>query len=303
MTGVLRKSCAVRHEAMPGIFAPTFTITPAAGRALIRIEAVKRAFSDLPIKLQLLTRLHDTARLLSTHCSTRIEGNHLTLQQVTEVITRKQHFLGRGRDESEVRGYYAALDQLERMASAATPIVETTVKRLHALVEGDGKTRVSPTPYRDGQNVIRDARSRRVVYMPPEAKDVPRLTKQLIAWIGQNDRLPVPVRAGLAHYQFATIHPFYDGNGRTARLLTTLILHLNGYGMKGLCVLDEHYVRDLRAYYAAISVGDSHNYYMGRAEADVTAWVTYFVEGMAEAFEKTREQVTSELRAGPRAPI
>ena len=62
--------------------------------------------------------------------------------------------------------------------------------------------------------------------MPPGAKDVSRLMKHLVAWINQQDDLPVPVKAGLAHYQFSTIHPYCDGNGRTARLLTTLILHL-----------------------------------------------------------------------------
>ena len=76
-----------------------------------------------------------------------------------------------------------------------------------------------------GQNVIRDSRSRGIVYMPPEAKDVPDLMKELVAWISSTERkeLPCPLRAGIAHYQFATIHPYYDGNGRTARLLTTLI--------------------------------------------------------------------------------
>ena len=85
------------------------------------------------------------------------------------------------------------------------------------------------------------------------------------------------------------IHPYYDGNGRTARLLTTLILHLGGYDLKGLYSLEEYYARNLGAYYEAISIGESHNYYMGRAEADVTKWIEYFVEGMAVAFEKRNE--------------
>jgi len=283
---------------MSGKFAPTFTITPAAAKALMRIEAVKQVFSDLPITPQMLVHLRETARLFSTHYSTMIEGNRLTQEQVAKVITKDQHFPGRERDQSEVKGYYAALDETERMARRGGPVTEVLIQKLHALVEGGGKTWVKPTPYRDGQNVIRDARSRGIVYMPPEAKDVPKLMKQLVAWIGKRDDLPVPVRAGLAHYQFATVHPYYDGNGRTARLLTTLILHLNGYDLKGLYALEEYYARDLPAYYEAISVGSSHNYYMGRAEADVTKWVTYFVEGMAEAFEKVRDQAAAEKRKG-----
>jgi len=283
---------------MSGKFAPNFTITPATANALMRIEAIKQVFVDLPITPQMLTHLRETARLFSTHYSTMIEGNRLTRAQVAKVIEKDQRFPGRERDQSEVKGYYAALDEAERMARRGSPVTETAVQRLHALVESGGKTRVKPTPYRDGQNVIRDSRSRGVVYMPSEAKDVPKLMKQLVAWIGRKDDLPVPVRAGLAHYQFATIHPYYDGNGRTARLLTTLILHLKGYDLKGLYALEEYYARDLSAYYEALSVGASHNYYTGRAEADVTKWVTYFVEGMAEAFENVRDQAISEQRKG-----
>jgi len=96
----------------------------------------------------------------------------------------------------------------------------------------------------------------------------------------------VPIKAGIAHYQYATIHPYYDGNGRTARLLTMLILHVGKYDLKGLYALEEYYARNLRAYYDALTVGPSHNYYLGRAEADLTKWIAYFIEGMAVSFEK-----------------
>ena len=92
------------------------------------------------------------------------------------------------------------------------------------------------------------------------------------------------------HYQFATIHPYYDGNGRTARLLTNLILHLSGYGLKGIYSLEEYYARNLENYYSAISVGTSHNYPEGRAECDISHWVEYFCQGMADAFASVRIQ-------------
>jgi Fic family protein len=166
---------------------------------------------------------------------------------------------------------------------------------------GGGRKRVKPTLYRDGQNVIRDSRSNEIVYLPPEAKDVPRLMAQLIAWLSAevdpDEELPAPVMAAIAHYQYATIHPYYDGNGRTARLLTTLIL-LGGYGLKGLYALEEYYARNLGAYYEALTIGSSHNYYLGRAEADITRWIAYFIEGMADSFERVREQTSREARTG-----
>lgn len=121
--------------------------------------------------------------------------------------------------------------------------------------------------------------------MPPEAKDVPGLMYDLISWVNQEfdkRELPVPIIAAIAHYQFA--HPYYDGNGRTARLLTILVLHKSGYGLKGIYSLEEYYAKNLKAYYNALTVGDSHNYYFGRAEADISAWVVYFCEGVADAF-------------------
>src|ERR1019366_3441380 len=156
----------------------------------------------------------------------------------------------------------------------------------------EGRRKAKPTRYRDGQNVIRDSRTRSIAYMPPKAKDVPRLMKALAAWIStsQRDSLPCPIRAGIAHYQFATVHPYYDGNGRTARLLTTLILHLGGYDLKGLYSLEEYYARNLAAYYAALTLGPSHNYYVGRIESDITNWVDYFCEGVADSFESVRKR-------------
>src|ERR1700694_5555028 len=279
-------------------FNPTFTITPAVASGLMRIEAVKQVIQTLPITPRVLANLRETARLFSTHYSTMIEGNRLTQEQVAQVIGGDQHFPGRERDQDEVKGYYAALDEAERLAKRRENVFEATVQRLHALVIGGGKTRVKSTPYRDGQNVIRDAHSKGIVYMPPEAKDVPWLMEQLITWINKEEELPVPFKAGIAHYQYATIHPYYDGNGRTARLMTTLILHLGTYDLKGLYALEEYYARNLKAYYEALTVGPSHNYYLGRAEADITKWIAYFIEGIATSFEKVHAQAKREAQSG-----
>jgi len=279
-------------------FSPNFVITPAIANALMRIEAVKQSIQALPITPRVLANLRETARLFSTHYSTMIEGNRLTQEQVVQVIADGQHFPGHERDQDEVKGYYAALDEVERLAKQGGPLTESAVRRLHGFVMSAGKTRARAMPYRDGQNVIRDSRSRGIVYMPPEAKDLPALMSQFVLWINQKDELPVPIKAAIAHYQYATIHPYYDGNGRTARLLTTLILHLGGYGLKGLYALEEYYAQNLQDYYEALTIGPSHNYYMGRATADITKWVLYFVAGMAASFQKVETQARGEAEKG-----
>jgi len=255
--------------------------------ALMAVEADREAVSHLPVDVALLASLRETARLLSTHHSTQIEGNRLSRDQVQQVLGGAR-IPDRQRDEHEVRCYYAALQDVDRLALTQGPLTEADVQRIHALAFTG---RPAPTPYRDGQNVIRDSRSGALVYLPPQAADIPPLMADLLAWIRSqlsSREIPVPLVAACAHYQFATIHPYYDGNGRTARLLTTLILHRGGYGLKGIYSLDEYYARDLLAYYRALSIGPSHNYYAGRADADVTPFLEYFLLGMADAFAKVR---------------
>jgi Fic family protein len=278
---------------MPIKFIPRYAITPLIAGCLMRIEAAKEKVKSLPLQPSVLKSLRETARLFSTHYSTMIEGNRLEQNQVEGVLKNNKHFPGRERDEYEVKGYYAALAQVEQWVAQQVTISEKTIQTLHALVMHEGKsTKIKPTAYRDGQNVIRDGRNGTIVYLPPEAKDVAKLMRALVTWINNSTHLPCPIVAGIAHYQFVTIHPYFDGNGRTARLLTTLILHLGGYDLKGLYSLEEYYARNLGAYYEAISIGESHNYYMGRAEADITGWVEYFIKGMANSFDNVIKHMT-----------
>ena len=283
------------------MFKPNHTITPQIASLLMRIEALKQEINGLPITLSVIASLRETARLESIHYSTKIEGNRLTEEEVIQVIKHKKHFAGRERDAKEILGYYAALDEVEKTVKKCISITEKSIQQFHALVMGGGKKNVTPTPYRDGQNVIRDGTTHKIVYLPPEAADVASLMKDLVAWIHDTENtLPCPLRASIAHYQFATIHPYYDGNGRTARLLTTFILHQGGYDLKGLYSLEEYYAKNLSDYYNALAQGPSHNYYSGRAEADITLWVEYFCHGIVESFENVKRHAVKAYKQGLR---
>jgi cell filamentation protein, protein adenylyltransferase len=267
-----------------------YTLTPAIARHLMEIEAARAVVEQIPLSPAVQSELRRQARIRSTHYSTQIEGNRLTLAEAEKVVEGKKFPLhGRERDAGEVRSYWKALLRVEEWAERGDKLTEERIQRLHALVEG----RARPTPYRDGQNAIRDSESGALVYLPPEAKDVPSLMAGLVTWIHQAEKehLPPPVIAGLAHYQFVTIHPYYDGNGRTARLLATFLLHRGGYGLHGLYSLEERHARDLAAYYRSLSVHPHHNYYEGRGEADLTPWLEYFLAITASVFSTTRTEV------------
>jgi Fic family protein len=273
------------------VWKPTYTITAAMAGELTRIEAARVMVETAGLPLAVVTELSRQARIRATHYSTRIEGNRLTLEEAEAVIVgRRREFHGRERDVAEVRNYWDALTRIEEWAAKKRPISEDLIKRIAGIVIR-GK-RSGPAAYRDGQNVIRDSASGRIVYMPPEASDVPGLMGNMVGWIHQAtaDQLPVVLVAALAHYQFVTIHPYYDGNGRTARLLATFILHRGGYGLGGIFSLEEYHSRDIEAYYNALEVGEHHNYYMGRAEADLTGWIEYFVNTLSTVFTAAQQE-------------
>jgi len=278
---------------------PVYTINPAIARALMEIEAAKAVVESTPLSPVIEAELRHKARVRSTHYSTQIEGNRLTLKEAEQVIEKKKtHFHGRERDIREVRNYWEALLKVEDWAAHKAEFTEDIIKRLHAVVD-KGK-RSGPTPYRDGQNVIRDSQSGGIVYMPPEAKDVPRFMAEMVQWVrnAEKDGIPVPIIAALVHYQFVTIHPYYDGNGRTARLLATFILQRDGYGLHGFFSMEEHHSRDLAGYYNSLAVHKRHNYYEGRAEADLTAWIAYFTALLSKVFTQARDETVKYARQG-----
>jgi len=258
----------------------------------MEIEQARVLVDNIPLSPASESELRRQARVKSTHYSTYIEGNRLTLKETEDVIeNRRIAFHGRERDVKEVQNYWVALLKVEEFVSKKTEFSEIFIKRIHAIVE-KGK-RAKPTEYRKGQNVIRDSKTGGIVYLPPEAKDVPKLMKQMVRWVNvaEKEKIPPPIIAGLAHYQFVTIHPYYDGNGRTARLLATFLLQRYGYGLNGFFSLEEHHARQLERYYQALVVHDHHNYYYGRKNTDLTSWVEYFIYLMAEVFKKAKAEV------------
>ncbi len=283
---------------MPIKFKPNYSITSKITKNLLSIEVAKKEIVHLPLTPTVLSSLRESARLYTTHYSTMIEGNQLEPKQIEVVLEQEGHFPGREREEHEIKGYYAALKKVEQLAATGNSVTEKVIQTLHALVVGNGRSNVKATSYRDGENIIRDSRTRGIVYMLPEAKDVPILMNCMVSWMAKKHSISCPILASIAHYQFATIHPYYDGNGRTARLLTTLLLHLGGYDLKGLYSLEEYYAQNLSGYYEAISVGPSHNYYEGRAESDITPWIEYFTAGMADSFKKVLVRMKEEKKGG-----
>lgn len=281
---------------------PQYTITKDILADLTKIEIAKSSFDSVPLSPVLLSSLHKTAKLTQTHYSTRIEGNRLTLKQVETTLfsANKAAKEYQGHDEREVKAYYDAINYMEKCLDSNAKFSESFIQKIHALVEGSKKT----IPYRDAQNAIYDSSDGALVYLPPEAKDVPSMMKDLVAWVNDNiNKLPVPVVSGLLHYQFVTIHPYFDGNGRTARLIINYIMRKYGYGLKGIYSLEEYYAKNLGDYYQALATHPHHNYYYGRDKADLTGWLAYFIRGVAEAFENVNIKAQQQTNKPDISPV
>lgn len=274
-------------------FNPKYQITAQIIRDLARIEVVKQSFETKAISPQLLHSLRETSKISSVHYSTFIEGNRLTWSEVQNTL-KGNKLEKKERDEAEVKAYYNAWNKMEELALQNHPFNKELIEILHSLVEGSKKK----IPYREQPNAVLDRDTGRIIYLPPEYMEVPQMMKDLCEWVQKSKDLPIPLVASIVHYQFVTIHPYMDGNGRTARLLTSFIMRTNGYDLKGIYSLEEYYAKDLESYYNALQTHPHHNYYYGRHEADITSWIGYFIKGVAHSFDRVNNQAITQENKG-----
>ncbi|MFD1675943.1 Fic family protein [Alicyclobacillus fodiniaquatilis] len=274
------------------MYQPRFTYTNDIVKDLMLIEKSKVMVDILPIPVDVARSLRKEAHLKMTHYSTRIEGNPLSLEQVSEIV-QSRHEAARIRAEEEVRNYWDALTFLDTARKLRVPITESFIQRLHAIIERSGAgRRVKQSTYRGPTPpgvlfAVYDTQSRQPDYIPPEWTDVPELMKNFVEWVQVEQSLPVPIKAAIAAYQLLTIHPFEDGNGRTSRALATYILSTGGYNLRGFNSMEEYYVSDLEGYYRNIQMGLPVLYYDGRNHPpDLAPWIGYFTRIMGYAFER-----------------
>lgn len=256
---------------------------------LLRINRAKEIVELLELPISIEEEIKKETIVKRVHYSTKIEGNSLKLNEVKEVIETAKE--SHERNVLEVRNYYNALMYLSKESEKNKKISEDLIFKVHNLVVG--KKLNFKNSYRDGQNVVKNSISGTIVYMPPEAKDVQSLIRQMIDKFEAKESIdiPIPIKAGILAYEFVTIHPFWDGNGRCSRLLATYILKAYNYDLKGFYVMEEFYDKNINEYYNSLQMGLHHNFYFGRNEADITEWLEYFISVMANTFEAVGNRV------------
>ncbi|MHB8280661.1 MAG: Fic family protein [Candidatus Humimicrobiaceae bacterium] len=265
-------------------FNPKFTITTKINKALVEIERVRGFLDAVKLKDDWIADMQKKALILESHHSTHIEGTALTLEQAKNILEGRKVKGVNCDDEKELLNYKKAMDFLSKYLGKDDPVSEGIVREIHKIiVKGVRGENADPGNYRKIQNYVVNSRTREIIYTPPSPLEVPHLMREFMEWINKaEDSSPILV-AGISQFQFVHIHPFIDGNGRTARLLSTLILYKTGYDFKRLFTISEYYDKDRPAYYQAIQSVRNNN-------MNMTSWLNYFVEGLRSQMEEIQQK-------------
>ena len=257
---------------------------------LKRISAIdENRFNLSKINLPVITKnkLRKNSKKKSSYASNKIEGNPLTEKQADEVIERdeQKHFL---KPEQEIRNYFLALNLLEEKLEKKEKFSKKLILEVQALVEkGASKEKIGLRGAMPPGMLfaVYDTETGTPDYIPPEYSEIPGLLDELVEYVNSTDDHPLII-AAIVHYQLVTIHPFEDGNGRTARLMSGYILDMFGYGFGGLGSLEEYFAYDPDEYYDSLQMGLPALYYLGRENPPhPEIWLNYFLR-MMELYSK-----------------
>lgn len=269
---------------------PRFTITNHINNILLEIERARGFLDAAKLKDEWIKEMQSEALILEAHYSTHIEGTQLTLSQAQKILTGEPVEGVRPDDRQELLNYRDAMDFVSEYLHKKSEITEELVKEIHRILVKDVRGgALEPGRYREIQNYVASSLTGEIIYTPPPPEEVPLLMGEFVEWLNAEIDISLVLVAGIAQYKFVDVHPFLDGNGRTARVLCTLILYQNGYDFKRLFSLSEYYDKSRREYYDAVqSVRDSN--------MDMTRWLEYFVNGLKNQMLEVRSRGESAIR-------
>ncbi len=282
------------------MFKPTYEITHALLENIKRIYSLTQALNQRRFPHTVLAKLQKDAEAVSSFASTSIEGNPLPLTDVKRILKNKPQNI---RDsEREVLNYNEALKEINgKLAKGTIPFALTLILQIHKQVTNkllpasqSGKLRADPV-------FVNDPRTRTTIYWPPDAQAVPVLVKDLILFVETSKTKIDPlILAGLFHKQMVIIHPFMDGNGRTTRLLTKILLANMGLNTFNLFSFENYYNQNVTRYFQMVGVrGD---YYDLAKNIDYSPWLEYFTGGIIDELLRV-EKILPRVIESPKAEL
>ncbi|MFH1460383.1 MAG: Fic family protein [Candidatus Omnitrophota bacterium] len=273
------------------LFNPKYTITEKILNNLTAIAAAREVIEQAHLVPKWEAKLRRQALIRNTHSSTAIEGNKLTLEQV-EALAEGKDVVATRKDKKEALNYLEALEKISSFTEKGK-FKTADLLNIHRIITKDVMQNSTDSGvFRNrqvfvGKRVFDGTTFKEIVeYMPPKTEEVPQLVQEFIDWLNLDTSwgLNPVILAGVVHYEIARIHPFIDGNGRTARLVATLILYLSDFDHRRIFALDDYYDRDRQAYYAALKTAQT-------TDGDITHWLEYFTDGILYSVTEAKDAV------------
>jgi Fic family protein len=262
---------------------PKFTFTSKIVNELSSIERLYGQLMTEELIPSLTLKLSQENQILATHYSTSIEGNPLTPREVTNIILNDQ--IPVTKSEKEVKNYFSVINKIFILAKKNVPISNDLIKSLHHELMNDIQKK-DLGKFRNGPVFVGHKTKLEIVvkHNPPyhTEKEIEEALSNLISWFSKNNDLHPLVKAGIFHHQFAFIHPFFDGNGRMARILTTYYLLLKQYEVVKFFILDDYYDIDRQLYSDMLHTADN---------SEETNWLEYFLEGIVYSLQAAMSRI------------
>jgi len=268
------------------MFKPQYTLSPALLSQITQIERLYGQLEAIKIPKKLELNLNRDNLIQSSYVSNSIEGNPLSLQEVTNLLLDDR--VPANRDEKEVTNYFDILKSLPDLTSQSISI--DLMNQIHRQLLTGVKNKIAGQ-IRSKKVVVgkylsedKESTSLEVKHEPPvhQAKAIERLLNQLFSWLDTDTDLPIAIKTGVFHHHFVYIHPYIDGNGRVCRLLTALIFLKHNYLINKYFVLDDYYDIDRSLYSDKLHTADSGN---------KTEWLEYFSEGIMYSLQAALSRV------------
>lgn len=262
------------------MFQPRYTITNKLLANIKRINTLVSELNDKRFPNVVLLELERSASEVSTYASISIEGNPLPLTEVKKILkSRPVHIR---ESEKEVLNYNQSLQDLNSMlARGEIKISLSLILKIQKQITAGLLPSFESGKFREKTVVINNPRTRQAVYLPPDVKDVAPLVRDLIKFINENINIIDPlILAGIFHKQMVVIHPFMDGNGRTTRIATKVLLAAMGLDTFNLFSFENYYNKNVTRYFQ--TVGEFGNYYEIGGNTSFTDWLEYFTEGIID---------------------
>ncbi len=257
---------------------PKYILTPKISELLSTIESCKEVINSVDIPAEIEINIRRKSTLKSSLFSARIEGNNLSLEDLPRISSKDQR-------KVEVNNILVALNKA--FQRSAKDLTLKDILELHSVVMKDLTDFLDLGKLRTENNAIFNSAGI-AIYLPPRPNQVTPLLIRLVNFINSSKEQFVPIRACLAHYTFEKIHPFLDGNGRVGRVILQMVMQKSGYGMKGLLAVEEQLDKNRALYYRALE----------QSERDVTDYLEFMLEMVAEAARDAKNQVLEKKQTG-----